>query len=155
MKAQGEETEGVDGVWVTFDEPSKTLICDGEIAVPFTNCIASFISPFNKVLKFRVGGKQASLLVGGTHERHGRLYTIEVKSSQVTSLTFMLPRSRTLVSLVTCAWELNADPKGCEWSAIFHDYKGPIPRSVKTTVTDVRPAPSNVNWSTGPGTTRR
>ena len=86
--------------------------------MPFTNCEASFISPLNKVLKFRVGGKQASLLVGGTHERHGRLYTIEVKSSQVTSLTFMLPRrSRTLVckarahSLVTCAWELNADPK--------------------------------------------
>jgi hypothetical protein len=42
MKAQGEETEGVDGVWVTFDEPSKTLIWDGEIAVPFTYCVALF-----------------------------------------------------------------------------------------------------------------
>ena len=44
MKEQ-EETEGVDGEWVTFDEPSKTLICDGEIAVPFTNCVACFICP--------------------------------------------------------------------------------------------------------------
>ena len=40
-------------VRLTFDEPSKTLICDGEIAVP-TRLGASFICPLHKILNFRV-----------------------------------------------------------------------------------------------------